>query len=122
MLPDLVWLPATAYNLVAAGSVHFFIPLYHVSHSLVVFAVCTLVASLYHRRAAYVMWPWALHILVDIPGHIDLPTPFLWPLSDFTIHGWFDWLSLPWLIANYAVLTFVIAGIAIREKDRRRDP
>lgn len=118
IFPDLVWLPATAFWLVTTGMVRFSMPLYDVSHSLVVWAAVTLVAMLYYRRAYLLTWPWALHIAIDIPGHTDLQTPFLWPLSDFTVRGWFDWMSAPWLTANYAVLAFVIAGIALRKRDK----
>jgi len=121
ILPDLVWLPATTYWLVTEGHVRFSIPLYDISHSLVVWAAVTLCTMLYFRHAYAVTWPWALHILIDIPGHNTAQvifTPFLWPFSRFVIHGWWNWLSVPWLIVNYAVLTFVIAGILLRKRDR----
>ena len=120
-LPDLIWLPATAFWLVTTGHLRFSMPLYDVSHSLVVWVVVTFVATLYHHRAYAIMWPWALHILMDIPGHNTpqlLFTPFLWPVSRFTIHGWWDWLSAPWLIVTYVVLAFIISGIFIHKKDR----
>lgn len=118
ILPDLVWLPTTLWWLVTAGQLQFSTPLYDVSHSLVVWLGFTFVATLYDRRAYLVTWPWALHILVDIPGHLGgIRTPILWPLSHLTFPGWWSWLSVPWLIANYAVLAFLIAGIAIRKKE-----
>lgn len=122
VLPDLVWLPATAYWLLTTGHVRFSMPLYDVSHSIVVWAALTMLAMLYYRKAYAVTWPWLLHILIDIPGHIDLQTPFLWPLSRYTVHGWFEWMSVPWLTANYAVLAFVIAGIALRKRDTKKTP
>jgi len=58
---------------------------------------------------------WFLHILLDIPTHSYqfYPTPFLWPLSDWTLGG-FSW-GTPWfLIPNYAAIILIF--ILLRRK------
>ncbi|MFH0829380.1 MAG: hypothetical protein V1907_04360 [Candidatus Kerfeldbacteria bacterium] len=119
ILPDLIWLPATTFWLVTEGRIRFSLPLYDISHSLIVWAAVTLFAMLYFRRVYMVTWPWAVHILIDIPGHRELLTPLLWPVSRFTVHGWWDWLSMPWLIVTYVALLFVLSGVALRNRDIR---
>ena len=55
---------------------------YDLTHSLVVFAVVTSIVWLIRRKFPWILGPWALHVLCDIPAHsIDFfPTPYLWPL------------------------------------------
>lgn len=51
------------------------------------------------------MAAWGLHILLDVPTHARsfYPTPFLWPLSDWTFDG-VSWTA-PWALAlNYTLL------------------
>lgn len=63
---------------------------YHVTHSLVVYAVFfAILWWLGKRHFAYLTLGWPLHILVDIPTHVAtfFPTPFLWPLSSFSVSG-----------------------------------
>ncbi|HTY99554.1 MAG TPA: hypothetical protein VMB75_06950 [Rhodocyclaceae bacterium] len=66
--------------------------IYHVTHSLVVFLTAFLAAWAIRRRPFWPMAAWGLHILMDIPTHSErfFPTPFLWPLSDYTVNG------MPW--------------------------
>ena len=66
--------------------------LYSITHSLVVFIALLGILYLFARRFAVPFLAYGLHILVDIPTHSDLffPTPFLWPLSNFTVNG------IPW--------------------------
>jgi len=121
VFPDLVWLPVTAYWLLTTGHLNFSMAFYEVSHSFVVWGAVVLVAMVWYRKAYLALWPWALHILIDIPGHNaakDLLTPFLWPVSDVVIRGWWNWLSVPWLIANYAAVAVVIAVIVYRGRNR----
>jgi membrane-bound metal-dependent hydrolase YbcI (DUF457 family) len=63
--------------------------LYNVSHSfLTAFLVFGIVWFVY-KKPMFELLAWPLHILVDIPTHSSefFPTPFLWPLSDFTVNG-----------------------------------
>ena len=67
--------------------------IYHVTHSLVIYAVFfALLWWLGKKHLAYLSLAWPLHILVDIPTHSTafFPTPFLWPVSDLAVNG------IPW--------------------------
>jgi len=64
--------------------------LYNVTHSLVMYGI--LFGSLWlagKKHLAKLSLAWPLHILVDIPSHSTefFPTPFLWPISNFSING-----------------------------------
>lgn len=119
--PDLVWLPFTILHYLTSGSLMFFPLPYQVSHSLVLWGALTLIASVRWRKAWRWTWPWALHILIDIPGHIapSDQTPFLWPVSDFSVRGIFDWLTPQMLLANYFFLFFILLLIKIREQKKK---
>ena len=105
--PDLVWLPFTFINLLTSRHIYFFNGPYNISHSLVIWAIVSLLAMIRWRKTFLYTWPWALHLLIDIPGHTDMPTPILWPVAHWTIHGWFDWLAWPWLLSTYVGLAIV---------------
>jgi len=63
---------------------------YNFTHSLIVFLVFfSILWFLGYKRLAKLSLAWPLHILVDIPTHdaTFFPTPFLWPISDFSING-----------------------------------
>ncbi len=66
--------------------------LYDMTHSLVVALGAFGLVWFFLTKPVYEMLAWPLHILVDMPthSHAFFPTPFLWPLSDFTIDG------IPW--------------------------
>lgn len=67
--------------------------LYDFTHSLVIYALFfALLWWLGKKDFAKLTLAWPLHILVDIPTHSNafFPTPFLWPLSDFSVNG------IPW--------------------------
>ncbi len=75
--------------------------MYDITHSLVIYTLFA--AILYAIGKKMLLWlslGWPLHILVDIPTHSSafFPTPFLWPLSDYSINGipWSDpWIFFP---------------------------
>lgn len=79
--------------------------LYDLSHSLVVFLAVFLVVWAIRRRVWWEMFAWPLHILVDIFTHSErfFPTPFLWPISDFTVNGR-QWGSPEIYIPNLIIL------------------
>lgn len=106
-LPDLIWLPFTLVSLLTSGHIYFFNGPYNISHSLVIWAAVSLLATLRWRKTFLCTWPWALHLLIDLPGHTDMATPIFWPISNWKIMGWFDWLAVPWLIATYIGLIIV---------------
>jgi hypothetical protein len=118
MGPDFVWLPFTTLTFLQTGHLVYYAFPYEISHSLVIWGVVTLLATIRWRWAIAVMWPWALHILIDIPGHIHIQTPFLWPLSPYTIRGRWEWLDMDWMIGNYFAI--VLAAIFLWWRERRR--
>jgi len=119
VFPDLVWLPYTAWQLVTTGHLVFSMGIYHWTHSLVIWAAASMILWLWRRPWGWLTWPWALHIIIDIPGHRDMLTPFLWPVSNFAFHGWWDWLSWPWLTATYIGLAIAV-GFISRQKCRHQ--
>lgn len=86
--------------------------MYDITHSLVVFMIVAAVLWFVAREWFWLIWGWALHIIIDIPTHTAafFPTPFLWPVSDFHLSGiswgvtWFMLMNLVGLIAVYVWL------------------
>lgn len=70
---------------------------YGITHSLIIWGLTAsglLALKKWH-------WPilfWLLHTLADIPGHTSFQTPFLFPISNFKLTGYFSW-------DNYAIST-----------------
>lgn len=89
-------------------------PLYHISHSAVIFVAVFGIVWLILRRPVLEMTAWLLHIFIDIPTHSYrfFPTPFLWPLSEWKFNG-FSW-GTPWfMVFNYTaiiILYFLLRG------------
>ncbi|MBP6883826.1 MAG: hypothetical protein KBC06_01170 [Candidatus Pacebacteria bacterium] len=80
--------------------------IYNFSHSLVVFSVfLTVLWFLGYKHFAKLALAWPLHILVDIPTHdaAFFPTPFLWPISDFSVDG-ISWGQPMMFIPNIALI------------------
>jgi hypothetical protein len=75
-----------------AGIPRYIFAIYDVTHSLVVFLAAFLLTWAVRRRPFWPMGAWGLHVLMDIPTHSErfFPTPFLWPVSHFTVNG------IPW--------------------------
>ncbi len=118
--PDLVWLPFTFLQLVSSGTIYFFQGPYNISHSLVVWLGLTLIATIKWRRAIFYTWPWALHIVIDIPGHLDMYTPIFWPISNYKIPGAFDWLSWKFFVGTYIALAIIFLFLFLRRRKSLR--
>jgi hypothetical protein len=60
------------------------------------------------RRPVLEMLGWALHILIDIPSHSlrFFATPFLWPLSGYSVDG-IPWGNRWYMLINYSALVIV---------------
>ncbi len=80
---------------------------YNPSHSLISALAVFLVVSLIRRRWCWPLTMWVLHVLFDIISHQFHKTPFLWPVSDFKIMGWFDYTRPSSLLVTYAVAIIV---------------
>jgi hypothetical protein len=91
--------------------------MYDLTHSLVVFAVVALVLWFAARDWFWLIWGWALHILIDIPTHSAefFPTPFLWPISDFMIDG-ISWGVVWFMIMDVTLLVAVYTWLVMRKQ------
>jgi hypothetical protein len=83
---------------------------YVYSHSFVILALLGLVWYLLRLRPPWLLLPWALHIAMDIPTHERYQTPFLFPLSGWTIEGW-GWVRPPVYLTNWAALVATYWGL-----------
>ena len=95
----------------------FIFTLYDITHSLIPIGLVTLGLWIWKRKYVYLTFGWIFHILCDIPTHTReyFPTPFLWPISSFTING-FSW-GQPWFMAlNYGAIIICFILLANREK------
>ncbi len=63
--------------------------LYNVTHSLVIASIVIGSVWILNDKPFVELFAWPLHILVDIPTHSNtfFPTPFLWPLSNYSFDG-----------------------------------
>lgn len=86
--------------------IHF---LYGITHSIVIYGIFfALLWYLGKKSFAKLTLGWPLHILIDIPTHSNgfFPTPFLWPLSDFSVNG-IPW-SLPVIFIPNVIVIFAL--------------
>lgn len=129
LLPDtLSWGVYGIYRFVAYG--HFGKPvldqipnwafaLYNITHSLVVVALVILLVFVLLRRVPVYIFAWPIAIVMDVLTHSTtfLPTPFLWPLTDWKFEG-ISWAT-PWLLALNGFL-IVVAMIVIYRRKRKK--
>lgn len=79
--------------------------LYNISHSLIVSAFVILLISIFLRKVPLYIFAWPAAIIMDVFTHTRhfLPTPFLWPLSNWKFPG-IRWGNLIFIIINYTVI------------------
>lgn len=96
--------------------------LYHLTHSLVVFAAAFAIVWIARRKPLVEMWAWALHVCMDIFTHNSafFPTPFLWPVSDAHFEG-IPW-STPIIFFPNLFLLAVLYGWFLYRKARPKLP
>lgn len=93
--------------------------LYSISHSIVVFAIVFGLVWVLLRQPPWILVPWVMHILLDIPSHSYkfYPTPLFWPIANWKfLHGvsWAQW----WVMAiNYGAL--LIFFLILLKLDRK---
>lgn len=85
--------------------------IYPFTHSLVIFLAVFFIVFIFIRKFYWPMFGWGLHILVDMPLHTPefFPTPFLFPLSDWTLPFGIAW-STPYIWASFWVAAFIWLG------------
>ncbi|MBN2567320.1 hypothetical protein JXB02_04520 [Candidatus Woesearchaeota archaeon] len=84
--------------------------LYGLTHSVFVWAVVFVLLWAFSGRIPYYTLAWLLHLAIDIPTHSRdfLPTPFLWPLSDWAFPG-ISWGQKWFMGLNWGALTIAYA-------------
>ena|SRR3989338_3066571 len=98
--------------------------LYKATHSLVLFVVILLVVFFYFKRWEKVpkfIYAYPIHIFLDIPTHSRsfLPTPFLWPLSDWKFPG-ISW-GEPWfMLLNYGAILALLWYLVLWRKKKKK--
>jgi len=119
MMPDLFsWTIYMFYRLFSGAKFgkpdlstipHWAFTLYGMTHSVFVMGAVFLIVYLFTGGLPLYLLAWTLHVLIDIPTHSRdfLPTPFLWPLSDWHFPG-FSWGQRWFMIANYSAITAAI--------------
>ena len=89
--------------------------LYGITHSIFVFSAVALILFLIAGEVPSYLWAWIIHIAVDIPTHSRqfLPTPFLWPVSQWKFPG-FSWGQTWFMILNWSAIIvafFIISNL-----------
>ena len=128
LLPDnLSWVVYLIYTLATKG-LHFGAPvvenipgwvftLYNISHSLIVASFFIIIFSFVLKKMITYMLAWPLAILMDVFSHTRdfLPTPFLWPLSEWRFNG-ISWASSGFMIVNYVLIISFLTYIFLKKK------
>ena len=93
--------------------------LYNITHSLVVVAAVILLVLVLLRRVPVYIFAWPIAIVMDLLTHTTtfLPTPFLWPLTDWKFAG-ISWAT-PWMLVLNASLIVAAMIIIYRRKKRK---
>jgi hypothetical protein len=102
--------------------------IYTVSHSAVVFSAVLSGVLLAHTffkehipfRNVLELFPWLIHILMDVPTHTSqfYPTPIFWPLSDWKFMSGITWIS-PWVWGTNIFAIVILYGY-LRFRERRQ--
>ncbi len=95
--------------------------LYGISHSLVVAAVVILIVFLILKKIPVYMFAWPIAIVMDIVTHTRefLPTPFLWPISDWHFPG-FSWGNGYFIFINYTLILGSLIYISYKKSKNKR--
>lgn len=131
LLPDnLSWALLIIYNLIIGkGLGHpgisqipsWVFTLYNISHSLIVAGIIFLIIFLILKKIPIYVYAWPVAIFLDIFSHSRsfLPTPFLWPLSEWRFPG-VSWASPAFMITNYTIIISALLYIAyIRKRSKK---
>ncbi len=91
--------------------------LYQISHSIVIFTLVFLLIWVIFKKPSWILGGWLLHILIDIPTHVKghFATPFLWPISNFSINGIIYWREPVFMLVDISLLIIVYSIIYFRK-------
>ncbi|PIZ50989.1 hypothetical protein COY27_05020 [Candidatus Woesearchaeota archaeon CG_4_10_14_0_2_um_filter_33_13] len=124
LLPDtLSWAIYFVYNLFngtqfGLSSIPVWVfTLYGISHSLFVAGVAILIIFIIFKKVPIYILAWPIAILMDIPTHSRefLPTPFLWPISDWYFPG-FSWGTKWFMITNWFLIVLGLLYLLLERK------
>ena len=92
--------------------------LYNVSHSLIVASFFIILFGFIYKKIIVYMLAWPMAILMDVISHTRdfLPTPFLWPLTDWKFDG-VRWGSPKFMIINYVLITIGLIYVLLRKRE-----
>lgn len=95
--------------------------LYDISHSLIICGFVLLVIFVIMRTIPVYVYAWPISIFFDLLTHRRdfLPTPFLWPLSDWKFPG-ISWGTRQFMIVNYSAITVCLVTILIKKRTKNK--
>ncbi len=79
--------------------------LYGITHSLIIPIIILLIIYIIYKKVPLFLLAWPIHIILDIPTHTKefLPTPFLWPISNYAFPG-ISWGTRWFMLTNYSLI------------------
>ncbi|MBX4188333.1 MAG: metal-dependent hydrolase, partial [Candidatus Doudnabacteria bacterium] len=94
--------------------------LYSYSHSFVAWALFTVAVWIIWKKFPWFMLGWVLHIGIDIFSHSNefYPTPFLFPLSKYSVNG-ISWAHPIFMVTNYLFLLIVYSIILFLRRQKK---
>ena len=129
LIPDIIsWLPFFFYRLFfgsGIGKPHLIaLPgwvnvLYGIGHSLVTVAIVFLALYLILQKIPFFLYAWPLAIFMDVLTHTRefLPTPFLWPISNWPFPG-INWGTKSFMLLNWSLICICLGYIYWKKKRR----
>lgn len=127
LLPDTMsWGVYAVYRLVTGGKFgkpilsempDWAFTLYNISHSLIVAGTIILLIFILLRRVPIYIFAWPIAITLDILTHTKdyLPTPFLWPISKWSLNG-ISWGTWQFMVINYSLIVLLLIIIFYRKR------
>jgi hypothetical protein len=95
--------------------------LYGLTHSVIITAswlgLIFVLTKIFNRKFPLFVLTYPLAILIDIPLHSRdfLPTPFLWPLSEWHFPG-FSWGNRWFMLVNLGLILVIVVWIFVRKR------
>ena len=91
--------------------------LYGLSHSLVICAAAFLIVYLVLKKIPVYMYAWPIVIVMDILTHTRefLPTPFLYPISNWPFPG-ISWGNRWFMLVNWGLIIMILSYIVVKKK------
>jgi hypothetical protein len=94
--------------------------LYGITHSLIIALLFFVIVYFITKKVYYFLLAWPIHILIDIPTHSRefLPTPFLWPLSNWYFPG-ISWGTKWFMITNWSLIIISLCAIIYYKRKKQ---